>query len=86
MAKSAAKIAISIPDDLYRALEGARRRARRSRSAIVQEALRDWLRGQQQAELVREYEAGYRRRPEDAREVEAALATATSLLRDEDDW
>jgi metal-responsive CopG/Arc/MetJ family transcriptional regulator len=86
VAKGAAKVAISLPDELYRAVEGARRRAGKSRSAVVQEALRAWLRRQAQGDLVREYEAGYRRRPEDAREIEEALATAEPLLRDEDDW
>lgn len=86
MPKTAAKMAVSLPDELYRALESARRRARKTRSAVVQEALRDWLRRQAQADLVREYEAGYRRRPETAREIEAALATATGLLTSDDDW
>ncbi len=86
MAKTATKVAVSIPDALYKALERERRRARKSRSAVLQEALRDWLRRGVQAERVREYEAGYRARPEGARDVEAALATAAALLRDEEDW
>ena len=52
-----AKVAVSLPDELFRALESARRRARKTRSAVVQEALRDWLRRQARAELVRDYEA-----------------------------
>lgn len=83
---AAVKIAVSIPSELYRAVETARKRRARSRSAVVQEALRQWLRGQAHAELIREYEAGYRRKPESQREVDAAMATATGLLRDEDDW
>jgi metal-responsive CopG/Arc/MetJ family transcriptional regulator len=87
MPRSAAKIAVSLPDELYRALEGVRRRTGRSRSAVVQEAVRDWLRRQARGELVREYEAGYRRSPEAANEIEAALATAVGLLSsDADDW
>jgi len=87
MPRSAAKIAVSLPDELYRALESARRRAGKSRSSVVQEALRDWLRRQVQGDLVREYEAGYRRSPEGAEEIEAALATAVGLLSaDADDW
>ena len=85
MPKNAAKVAVSIPGPLYKAVEGARRRAGKTRSAVVQEALRDWLRREAQAELVREYEAGYRASPEDA-DAEAALATAVGLLRDEEDW
>jgi metal-responsive CopG/Arc/MetJ family transcriptional regulator len=87
MPRSAAKIAISLPDDLYRALEGVRRRSGKSRSAVVQEAVRDWLRRQMRGELVREYEAGYRKSPESPVEIEAALATAVGLLSsDADDW
>jgi metal-responsive CopG/Arc/MetJ family transcriptional regulator len=86
MPKSAAKVAVSIPGPLYEAVEGARLRAGKTRSAVVQEALRDWLRREVQAELVREYEAGYRASPEDAGEIESALVTAVGLLRDEEDW
>jgi metal-responsive CopG/Arc/MetJ family transcriptional regulator len=82
----AIKIAVTVPADLFEALETARRRPARTRSAVIQEALRGWLRQRAQAELVREYEAGYRRQPEGRREIDAAMATAEGLLRDEDDW
>ena len=63
MPKRATKVAISIPRDLYRAVEGVRRKSGRSRSALVQDALRHWLGRQAETLWVREYEAGYRRRP-----------------------
>jgi len=85
MAKIATKVAVSIPDDLYRAIERIRKIGGKSRSAVMQEALRHWLRDQAQAALVREYEAGYRRRPESQREVKAAEAAAVRLLSG-DDW
>jgi metal-responsive CopG/Arc/MetJ family transcriptional regulator len=85
MAKGSAKVAVSLPEPLYRAVEAARRRSGSTRSAVVQEALREWLRRRAQGDLVREYEAGYRRRPEQAAELERALALSTELLRDEDD-
>jgi Arc/MetJ-type ribon-helix-helix transcriptional regulator len=84
MPKTTTKVAVKIPEPLYRAVERARRSARKSRSAVVQEALRDWLRRGVQAELVREYEAGYRARPEGQADVEEALATAVALLDSED--
>ncbi|HXJ36240.1 MAG TPA: ribbon-helix-helix protein, CopG family [Candidatus Eisenbacteria bacterium] len=83
---AAVKIAVTVPTELYRAVESARKRGSRSRSSVVQEALRHWLRHEAHTELVREYEAGYRRRPEGKREIDAAMATAIGLLRDEDDW
>jgi metal-responsive CopG/Arc/MetJ family transcriptional regulator len=87
MPRGAAKIAVSLPDELYRALEGARRRTGKSRSAAVQEAVREWLLREARGQLVREYEEGYRRRPESGEEIEAALATAVGLLSaDSEDW
>lgn len=86
MPKSATKVAVSIPDALYRAVERARLRARKSRSAVVQEALRDWLLRGTQAELIRDYEAGYRARPEGPVDAEAALATASALFVEDEDW
>ena len=83
---AAVKIAVTVPAELYKAVEAARQRDARSRSAVVQEALRHWLRQQAHDTLVREYAAGYRRKPEGKREIDAAMATAVGLLRDEDDW
>lgn len=84
MARVATKVAVSIPDDLYRAIERVRKTRGKSRSAVMQDALRHWLHHQAEAGLVREYEAGYRRRPETRREVKAAQAAAVRLLSAED--
>jgi len=86
MARNAVKVAVTIPAELYRAIETARRGRSQTRSAVVQEALREWLRGAKHAELLRQYEAGYRRRPESQREIETALATAVGLLHDDEEW
>ena len=72
MRPSTSKVAVSIPTDLLRAVETTRRKRGRSRSAVVQDALRLWLTREAEALLVREYEAGYRRKPESRREVAAA--------------
>lgn len=85
MGRGATKVAVSIPDDLYQAIEKVRKIRRASRSAVVQDALRHWLHQQAQSARVREYEAGYRRRPESRREVKAAEAAAVRLLSS-DDW
>jgi metal-responsive CopG/Arc/MetJ family transcriptional regulator len=84
---SAVKIAVTVPAQLYKAVESARKQQARTRSAIVQEALRHWLRQQAHAVLVREYEQGYRRKPETKREINAAMATAIGVFDDdESDW
>lgn len=84
MATGARKVAISLPDPLYRSVERARRARGKTRSAVVHEALRQWLDREAEAALAREYVAGYRRRPESRREVKAAEAAAVRLLAAED--
>jgi metal-responsive CopG/Arc/MetJ family transcriptional regulator len=84
MAKLATKVAVSIPSGLYRAVERACKASGKSRSAVVQDALRHWLDSQAHAALVREYGAGYRRTPEGRREIKAAEAAAVRLLSTED--
>jgi metal-responsive CopG/Arc/MetJ family transcriptional regulator len=80
MASVSAKVAVSIPGDLYRAVEKARKRIGKSRSAILQDAIRLWLKQQEEVALVQRYETGYRARPEGRGEVEAAQAAAVRLL------
>lgn len=84
MPKVATKVAVSLPRELYKAVEQVRRKSRKSRSAVMQDALRHWLNQQEQAVLIREYEAGYRRKPEGKREVKAAEAAAMRLLAAEE--
>jgi metal-responsive CopG/Arc/MetJ family transcriptional regulator len=80
MAKPAMKVAVSIPNGLYRAVERVRKGSGQSRSAVIQDALRHWLDSQAHARLVREYEEGYRRKPEGRREIKGAEAAAVHLL------
>lgn len=84
MANVARKVAVSIPDGLYRTVERVRKARGKSRSAVIQDALRHWLHQQAEAGLVREYVAGYCRRPEGSREIKAAQAAAVRLLSAED--
>ncbi len=84
MSKTATKVAISMPHELYRALEQVRKKNGMSRSAILQEALRLWLKRQQEAEWSRQYIEGYRKKPETRREIEAAMAMAIPALSTEE--
>jgi Arc/MetJ-type ribon-helix-helix transcriptional regulator len=83
MGRLATKVAVSIPGPLFLAVERVRKASGKSRSAVIQDALRHWLDSQAQAALVREYEAGYRRKPEGRREIKAAEAAAVPLLATE---
>ena len=84
MSKVATKVAVSLPANLYRAVEQARKKSGKSRSAVMQDALHHWLRQQEQAVLIREYESGYQKKPESKREVKASEASAVRLLAEED--
>ena len=86
MSEKATKVAVSVPTDLFEAVERARRDARKSRSAVVQDALRQWLRRQAEIGLVRDYEAGYQRHPESHDEIDEATAMAVGLLARDDEW
>jgi metal-responsive CopG/Arc/MetJ family transcriptional regulator len=86
MARPAAKIALSLPDDLFREMERVRKKRGTTRSALVQDALRLWLRRDTEAALVREWEEGYRRVPERVVDVAAAEATGTLAFEPDDDW
>lgn len=80
MPRASTKVAVSLPSELYKAVEQARKKSGKSRSAVLQAANRHWLKQQEQAVLIRDYEAGYRRKPESHQKVRAAEAAAVRLL------
>jgi len=86
MRRTTAKVAVSVPTDLFRAGEGVRKRTGQSRSAVLREALRQWLANHPHAEEVRAYREGYRRRPEGRRETVATIAAALGAFADEGAW
>ena len=84
MSERVTKVGVSIPTALYEAVERVRRRRGSTRSAVVGEALDLWLLRQREAAQVKQYEAGYRRKPETRREIAGAAAAAVRLLATED--
>jgi metal-responsive CopG/Arc/MetJ family transcriptional regulator len=78
------KIAITLPDDQAKAVERIRKQKRIPRSRVIQQALAYYLSEQALLSAVREYEEGYRRRPEDAAEAEAYGKAAAEVLAPED--
>lgn len=58
------RIAISLPDEMYRTLERVRKRRRVPRSALIQEAVGDYMRRTDEKALEEAYFDGYRRIPD----------------------
>ena len=69
MPSKSVKIAVSLPREAYRAMEVVRRRLKTTRSALVAEAIRQWLSGLKKEDEVRRYIEAYTRMPETPEEV-----------------
>jgi len=82
--KLAIKVGVSLPVELHKALEDARRKLGKTRSALLQEALKEWLEARRLEQMVRRYQDGYLATPESAEEIRAAEAAAGELLAKED--
>jgi hypothetical protein len=73
--KGVAKVAVSIPTETLRSLERVRTRLRKTRSAVVTEAIERWLAAGEVGEEDRRYVEGYLRHPEPSADV-ASIASA----------
>jgi hypothetical protein len=80
------KIAVSVPTETYRAVEKARARLGKSRSAAVASALDEWLRGLAAGEAARRYVEGYLRQPESREELAVTAAFAHAAVADWPAW
>jgi metal-responsive CopG/Arc/MetJ family transcriptional regulator len=77
--KNVAKVAVSLPAKTLRSLDATRKRLGRSRSAIVSQAVEEWLAAQgEPSDEDRRYAQAYLRQPESTAEVAATAAAATS--------
>lgn len=64
MAKSAVKLAISLPAEDFREMESLRRKLKTTRSAVVRQALRTYFQARRRQAMVAQYVEGYRKFPE----------------------
>ena len=58
------RIAVSLPDDLFRSIERVRKQRRVARSALIQEAVGEYIKKRDEKELEKAYFDGYRRIPD----------------------
>ena len=83
------KVAVSLPKEQFRLAERRRRRLHVSRSAMVREALSQWLKSLEEQEAIRRYVEGYQRRPESLkgwRAVETMQAEAAAKVIGHEAW
>lgn len=68
---NAVKIAVSIPGREFKELETLRKMKGLNRSEFIRETLRLWKKTKEEEKLVRVYEEGYKRVPENLANIEA---------------
>ncbi len=83
-----AKVAISIPKDIFRMVEEARRELKVPRSTAIVEALDSWLKRRAEERRIRQYIEGYRRHPEriSPAEAKARLKMAADAFHKDEGW
>ncbi len=81
---SSVKFAISIPDKEFKELEAFRKKKGVSRSKLILEAIKLWKETKERERLIRIYEEGYKRLPENLRDIEAWEKASLSVLSQED--
>ena len=79
------KIAISIPDKEFKELETFRKKKGISRSGVILEAIRCWKEAVEREKLIKLYEEGYRKIPENFQNIEAWEKASISVFS-EGDW
>jgi Arc/MetJ-type ribon-helix-helix transcriptional regulator len=80
----AVKFAVSISGNEFKELEVLRKKKGLSRSEFIRETIRLWKEEKEKERLVRVYEEGYKRVPENLANIEAwEKASLSSLSREE---
>ncbi len=77
-----AKIAISLPDAVFQAIERERSASGESRSQFLRRAVEGLLRRQRERQWDEQYVRGYQRYPERPTEIEGLQAASLPVLAD----
>lgn len=78
------KFAISLPAEEFRDLEAFRKKNGLSRSRLILEAFLLWKKAKKTERLIRAYEEGYKRMPENAARAEAWEKASLDIFSNED--
>ena len=88
MAAKTAKVAISMPKELFRSVEQVRRELKIPRSEAIVEAIRAWLKRREEEQAIRQYIEGYRKHPEriSAAEAKVRMKMVAEVFHKEAPW
>lgn len=78
------KIAISLPREDFYKIEKIRKRLGFGRSAIIDKAIKFWLRRLEQEKLIKSYQQGYKKKPESIQEIKAMERESAEAFKEED--
>lgn len=81
---NAVKLAISISDEDFSAIEAIRKKQGLTRSAVISGAIRLLRDREEKERLIRLYEKGYRKHPESIPEIKAKEKAVLDVLSKED--
>ena len=77
------KIAISLPTGDLKRLEKIRKKLRMQRSTLINTALHFWLDNMEKQNMIKQYEDGYRRKPEPAEEIKVMEKLSADAFTEE---
>ena len=78
------KTTISLPKEDFLKIETYRKKLKKSRSEIIQEAVHQWFENRALKEKEQQYLEGYARHPEDAEEIEPFFKAGLSSFKKEE--
>ena len=78
------KIAISLPKDNLIRMERVRKALGLQRSAAIAMAVRFWLDSMEKTNLIKQYEEGYRKKPESLDEIKAMENASADAFAEEE--
>ncbi len=78
------KFAVSIPREEFKELENLRKKQGLNRSEFIRETLAVWKEEQETRKLIKAYEDGYKRIPEDLANTEAWEKASLTSFSDEE--
>jgi len=79
------KIAISLPKDDFERIEEIRKKLGIQRSTIIDIAIRFWLKSMEEEKMIKQYEEGYKKKPESLEELKA-IEKASAEAFEGEEW